>query len=397
MNAISRSAPAVRLQVQPPATPAPWSAAAPHPMAAQAVEVPAYRLAPRARPVQGTLLTPLFALLSDSIGKALRLRGFHHRTVSTPYAKMHAIDAQGWGPLPTVVVLPGFGAEAGEYVKLLWRLLPHCQRVLALDPPGHGRSELPDTVSTEYVGGAISDTIATLVDGPFILIGHSAGGYNALRYTLRHPERVLGLVLAAPAGGPFSVEEEAYYSRLLSVPTWADAQDLTRRTWGRVPLLNTLLTAGTYAHLSAPPLRALVDSDLLRLWLRPEELQSIQCPLLYMWAEKEALLPAHFYDYFRDNLPPHSEVEVMAGLSHATVLDGRHRVTDRVLQFCYGMAASLQQAYAPQAPAAYAEPADLAPVAVFDLTPAVQPQADPAAPEAAVLPPYPEDFTSATF
>ena len=308
------------------------------------VEVPAYRLPARARPMQGTLLTPLFSMLSGSIDKALFMRGFTHRTVATPNAMMHALDAQGWGPLPTIVVLPGFGAEAAEYVKLLWRMLPHCQRLVALDPPGHGRSELPDTVSTEYVGGAIRDTIHTLVDGPFILVGHSAGGYNATRYCLQNPERVLGLVLAAPAGGPYSPEEEEYYSRILSVPTWADAQDLTDRTWGRIPLLNTLLTAGTYAHLSAPPLRALVDSDLLRLWFRPEELGQIECPVLYMWAENESLLPAHFFDYFTTHLPPQTQVQVMAGLSHATVLDGRHVVTNRVLEFCYGVAAGLQPA-----------------------------------------------------
>jgi 3-oxoadipate enol-lactonase len=73
-------------------------------------------------------------------------------------------------------------------------------RVITFDARGHGKSEVPDTIPYSY-----EEDLAGLMDylniEKAVIIGHSMGGAPAFFYTLHHPDRVLGLVLAE--GGAF--------------------------------------------------------------------------------------------------------------------------------------------------------------------------------------------------
>lgn len=75
-------------------------------------------------------------------------------------------------------------------------------RVVLYDLRGHGRSEQPPT---GYSGTDMAADLAAIVDAlgesRVIVVGHSFGGYVALRYTVEHPERVQGLVLLDAQSG----------------------------------------------------------------------------------------------------------------------------------------------------------------------------------------------------
>lgn len=75
------------------------------------------------------------------------------------------------------------------------------RRVLALDLPGYGMSGHPDA---PYSPPWFSEVLAAWMDEVglerVVVVGHSMGGQVALTFALAHPERVEGLVLAAPAG-----------------------------------------------------------------------------------------------------------------------------------------------------------------------------------------------------
>lgn len=82
--------------------------------------------------------------------------------------------------------------------------LPHFaeqRRVLALDLPGYGMSGRPDA---PYTPPWFSEVLAAWLDEVglerVVVVGHSMGGQIALTFALAHPDRVEGLVLAAPAG-----------------------------------------------------------------------------------------------------------------------------------------------------------------------------------------------------
>ena len=86
----------------------------------------------------------------------------------------------------------------------VWTLLArwyahHGWRVLAVDQPGHGRSDGPPLPSVE----ALADWVLALLDAAGVasahLVGHSMGSLIALEAASRAPERVAGLVMVGTA------------------------------------------------------------------------------------------------------------------------------------------------------------------------------------------------------
>jgi pimeloyl-ACP methyl ester carboxylesterase len=86
----------------------------------------------------------------------------------------------------------------------VWTLLArwyahHGYRVLAVDQPGHGRSDGPPLASVE----ALADWVLALLDAAGVtsahLVGHSMGSLIALEAAARAPERAAGLVMVGTA------------------------------------------------------------------------------------------------------------------------------------------------------------------------------------------------------
>jgi len=86
----------------------------------------------------------------------------------------------------------------------VWTLLArwyahHGYRVLAVDQPGHGRSDGPPLASVE----ALADWVLALLDAAGVasahLVGHSMGSLIALEAAARAPARVTGLVMVGTA------------------------------------------------------------------------------------------------------------------------------------------------------------------------------------------------------
>lgn len=79
-----------------------------------------------------------------------------------------------------------------EFVPLLYKQL----RVITLDLPGHGISEVKGELhSMEYLADVVKGALDALGIARCTLVGHSMGGYIALAFCERYPERLEGLVL----------------------------------------------------------------------------------------------------------------------------------------------------------------------------------------------------------
>jgi pimeloyl-ACP methyl ester carboxylesterase len=67
--------------------------------------------------------------------------------------------------------------------------------VVTLDLPGHGAlAGIPFT--EEYLDALLHDVIETVIGSPPLVVGYSLGGFVAMRYASRFPERTRGLLLA---------------------------------------------------------------------------------------------------------------------------------------------------------------------------------------------------------
>jgi 3-oxoadipate enol-lactonase len=104
-----------------------------------------------------------------------------------------------------IVLLHGLTATR-RYVVMGARSLQRSgHRVVAYDVRGHGRSDSAASPG-DYGYARLADDLAAILDALQVsrpvLAGASMGAHTAVRFALRHPERVAGLVLVTPAFDP---------------------------------------------------------------------------------------------------------------------------------------------------------------------------------------------------
>ncbi len=114
----------------------------------------------------------------------------------------HRVGIATAGAGVPLVLLHGFGVESMLYAQPLARLTHLGFRVVAIDVPGHGRSDgigpYPDMAA---YARRIDRTLRKLRLGKTVLVGHSMGGRLAAELAASRPERCLAVVLLAPITG----------------------------------------------------------------------------------------------------------------------------------------------------------------------------------------------------
>ena len=109
------------------------------------------------------------------------------------------------GTGPPIVLLHGLTATR-RYVVMGSRSLERAgHRVIAYDARGHGRSasaQDPHAYGYDHLAADLAAVLDTLGLERAILAGASMGAHTAVRFALRHPERVAGLGLITPSFDP---------------------------------------------------------------------------------------------------------------------------------------------------------------------------------------------------
>lgn len=123
----------------------------------------------------------------------LTIPGFEARRVDTATGALH-VEIAGDGR--SVVLLHGF-----PETSLMWRdvgpILAQHFRVVAVDLPGYGRSDVPaDTaMSKRAMAAQLHDCLAKLGAYRYALVGHDRGGRVAYRAALDRPDAVTAVAV----------------------------------------------------------------------------------------------------------------------------------------------------------------------------------------------------------
>ncbi len=116
-----------------------------------------------------------------------------------------------------IVLLHGY-LESLDVWDDFTKLLTPQARVVAIDLPGHGVSEVKGEVHTMAF---LADTLRAVLDRLGVerctVVGHSMGGYVALEFLNRHPERVSALVLFHSTPNPDTEEKKNDRQREIAV------------------------------------------------------------------------------------------------------------------------------------------------------------------------------------
>ncbi|MGA2848281.1 MAG: alpha/beta fold hydrolase [Terracidiphilus sp.] len=108
--------------------------------------------------------------------------------------RMH-LDCRGQGS-PTVVMDAGLGDSASTW-SLVQPEVAKFTRVCSYDRPGFGWSGAASVPrDTKHVAAQLHDLLQQAhIEGPYLLVGHSFGGYNQLMFQSLYPDQVVGIVL----------------------------------------------------------------------------------------------------------------------------------------------------------------------------------------------------------
>lgn len=87
-------------------------------------------------------------------------------------------------------------------------LLTPSVRVITVDIPGHGISEIKGEVHTmDMIADVLHEMINSLGIEKVTMVGHSMGGYVSLAFCARYPEQLEGLVLLSSSPNPDTDEK----------------------------------------------------------------------------------------------------------------------------------------------------------------------------------------------
>ena len=88
-------------------------------------------------------------------------------------------------------------------------LLTPSVRVITVDIPGHGISEIKGEVHTmDMIADVLHEMINSLGIEKVTMVGHSMGGYVSLAFCARYPEQLEGLVLLSSSPNPDTDEKK---------------------------------------------------------------------------------------------------------------------------------------------------------------------------------------------
>lgn len=204
---------------------------------------------------------------------------------------------QGQGiPLVLLSANPG---DARDFEAVIPALARH-YRVIAVDWPGYGQSDIPsqpETWSGQHFHATLREFITALRLPPALFIGNSVGGNAAARLAIESPECVRGLVLVAPGGfTPHNFITRAFCrlmgSRFAPSPRlWASFY-LRKRT----PAVLAMLARADAAQ--AEPQRLAFNRALWRSFAGPHNdlrhiAHKISAPTLLLFGKQDPAIPAH--------------------------------------------------------------------------------------------------------
>lgn len=225
--------------------------------------------------------------------------GLDHRTMPGPRGKLGYWIGGVKSAGPDLVLIHGLGNDAGVWAQSVPALMKD-HRLIVIDLPGHGGSapaKGPLSLSDEVAG--LEALLAAQAGNrpPPILIGNSLGGWVALLYAERHPERVSRMVLV-DAGGLLYPPKVRFLVR-----NRAEARIFTNALLGpRMPPLPGFLLDDVVEKMQEGPAPRIFASLSRRDFL-DGRLAAIATPTDLIWGGADELFPPDLGRRYARELP----------------------------------------------------------------------------------------------
>jgi pimeloyl-ACP methyl ester carboxylesterase len=239
-------------------------------------------------------------------------------------AKLSAIFIHGAGLDHTVWTLP---------MRYFAR---HGRNVLAVDLPGHGRSQGPPLESIEDMADWVAHVLVAAGVEQAAIIGHSMGSLVAFETVVRHPECARALALLG-ISAPMPVHD-----RLLEAAKADDHAAVDMLTiWGHshVGQVGGVGTPGIWMTGGNMKLLQRAGAGVIHADLKAcndygdgsERAVQIKCPTLVIVGNRDVMTPSRIGKHI-GGLIPEAEVVVLNNCGHAMLTERPNEVLDALIK-----------------------------------------------------------------
>jgi len=248
---------------------------------------------------------------------------------------------------PPVVLVHGLGGCWQNWLENIPRVAASGRRVLALDLPGFGFSEMPaEEISISGYGKVLNELCDRLDIGESVLVGNSMGGFVSAEVAIQFPARVARLVLVSAAGITTTNVSRApvtagfRVAAAIGARTAAMSEKVVVRPRLRAPIYSSFIrypnriptdllyeiTRGSGRPGFMPALRAIFEYDFR------DRLSEIRCPTLIVWGSEDLLVPRSDADEF-EHLIPNSRKVLFEDTGHTAMIERPPTFNNCLLEF----------------------------------------------------------------
>jgi len=267
-----------------------------------------------------------FGELALAAMRAMAERDARVGWISTPAGALR-FAVRGPEDAPPLLLLHGLGDSLAGWSQLAGPLSRR-HRLHLIDLPGHGLSHKPPDWKLRTLIDAVAHYARDLRDP--ILLGHSLGGWMALRLALAEAVRPRSIVLVNPAGATLRREDWAPFRELVSARDRQGVQRYFERAFHRAPLLLRLFPSEIIKAMWAECSQGILDAVEQTDFLSRPELAELRSPVKLVWGMSDHMLPDGTLDFFRKALP-RAEVVLLEKSGHLPHLETPRRLARALL------------------------------------------------------------------
>ncbi len=259
--------------------------------------------------------------------RAIAERGARVGWAATPGGAVRFAVRGPEGAQP-LLILHGLGDSLAGWVQVAGPLARR-YRVHLIDLPGHGLSHKPPDWRLRTVEGAVAHYARDLRDP--VLVGHSLGGWLALRLAVSQALRPASIALVNPAGALLAKERWEPFRASVSARDRRGVARYLELAFHRAPLALRLFPSEVIKAMWTEAAQGLLGAISEEDFLLEAQLSGLRVPLRLVWGARDRLLPEGTLAFFQRALP-NAEVILLDKAGHLPHLEAPGQLAQAILR-----------------------------------------------------------------